>query len=174
MGSRDEWTYISDPFTAIGSVLAWTSDMVSYPKPRVMASRRAARQWSEDVAVSTPDCVARHEDVQHAAVRHEIQPALESSEFKPICQPQMQETSDSFAAVISERPPLPPFPRMTTPAPKIIEFPRMHVHQYELAEPVAEGITVSVTFSVRTWGVASATSTVPTPLVNLKLTGSVA
>lgn len=108
----------------------------------VMASRRAARQWSEDVVVPTPDCLARPEDVQHAAVRHEIQPALESSEFKPICQPQMQETSDSFAAVISERPPLPPFPRMTTPAPKIIEFPRMHVHQYELAEPVADQLRI--------------------------------
>lgn len=39
------------------------------------------------------------------------------------------------------RPPLAPFPRITAPAPKIIEFPRAPA-RYELAEPVADQLTI--------------------------------
>ena len=49
--------------------------------------------------------------------------------------------NNSFPAVI-DRPPLPPFPRITTPTPKIIEFPRMQARAYELAEPVADQLRI--------------------------------
>jgi uncharacterized RDD family membrane protein YckC len=39
------------------------------------------------------------------------------------------------------RPPLPPFPRVTAPAPKIIEFPRVQ-RQYELADPVSDQLRI--------------------------------
>lgn len=51
-------------------------------------------------------------------------------------------TSDSMAASLSERPPLAPFPRINTPVPKIIEFPRMQARHYELAEPVADQLRI--------------------------------
>lgn len=47
---------------------------------------------------------------------------------------------DSSTAVV--RPPLPPFPRISAPVPKIIEFPRAAAAQYELAEPVADQLTI--------------------------------
>jgi uncharacterized RDD family membrane protein YckC len=49
--------------------------------------------------------------------------------------------NDSFTPVI-DRPPLPPFPRITTPTPKILEFPRMQARAYELAEPVADQLRI--------------------------------
>ena len=47
-----------------------------------------------------------------------------------------------MAAALSERPPLAPFPRISTPVPKIIEFPRAQARQYELAEPVADQLRI--------------------------------
>lgn len=49
--------------------------------------------------------------------------------------------NDSFTAII-DRPPLPPFPRITSPTPKIIEFPRMQARACELAEPVADQLRI--------------------------------
>jgi len=48
----------------------------------------------------------------------------------------------SLAGAIVNRPPLPPFPRISSPVPKIIEFPRMQARQYELAEPVADQLRI--------------------------------
>ena len=48
----------------------------------------------------------------------------------------------SSAEGIVNRPPLPPFPRISAPAPKIIEFPRLQTRQYELAEPVADQLRI--------------------------------
>jgi len=56
--------------------------------------------------------------------------------------PRIEYTSDSMAASFSERPPLAPFPRINTPVPKIIEFPRMQARPYELAEPVADQLRI--------------------------------
>jgi uncharacterized RDD family membrane protein YckC len=53
------------------------------------------------------------------------------------------------------RPPLAPFPRITAPAPKIIEFPRAPARSYELAEPVADQLTIF-----------EATEELPPPTVN--------
>jgi len=54
----------------------------------------------------------------------------------------IDETSDSLAAALCERPPLAPFPRINAPVPKIIEFPRIQARQYELAEPVADQLRI--------------------------------
>ena len=48
----------------------------------------------------------------------------------------------SPAEAIVSRAPLPPFPRISSPVPKIIEFPRMQTRQYELAEPVADQLRI--------------------------------
>ena len=56
--------------------------------------------------------------------------------------PRVDYTSDSMAAALSERPPLAPFPRISAPVPKIIEFPRMPTRQYELAEPVVDQLRI--------------------------------
>lgn len=54
----------------------------------------------------------------------------------------IESTSDSMASSFSERPPLAPFPRINTPVPKIIEFPRMQPRHYELAEPVVDQLRI--------------------------------
>ena len=48
---------------------------------------------------------------------------------------------DAPLAPIVERQPLPPFPRITVPVPKVIEFPRA-ARTYELAEPVADQLRI--------------------------------
>lgn len=55
---------------------------------------------------------------------------------------QLNETSRSLQVEAVARPPLPPFPRIMTPVPKIIEFPRVQTRQYELAEPVADQLRI--------------------------------
>ena len=41
-----------------------------------------------------------------------------------------------------ERPPLPPFPRISMSMPKVIEFPRPQARSYELAEPVGDQLRI--------------------------------
>ena len=50
--------------------------------------------------------------------------------------------NNSPVGAIVNRPPLPPFPRISAPVPKIIEFPRMQTRQYELADPVADQLRI--------------------------------
>jgi len=52
------------------------------------------------------------------------------------------ERSGNSMAGIFDRPRLPPFPRISTPVPKIIEFPRTNVRPYELAEPIADQLRI--------------------------------
>jgi uncharacterized RDD family membrane protein YckC len=47
-----------------------------------------------------------------------------------------------MAAAFSERPPLAPFPRISTAVPKIIQFPRVQLRQYELAESVVDQLRI--------------------------------
>ena len=65
-----------------------------------------------------------------------------SKELTPQQAPRTESTSDSMASSFSERPPLAPFPRISTPVPKIIEFPRMQPRHYELAEPVVDQLRI--------------------------------
>ena len=57
-------------------------------------------------------------------------------------EPTETQKENALMAEIARRPPLPPFPRIGAPVPKIIEFPRMQPRGYELAEPVADQLRI--------------------------------
>jgi hypothetical protein len=67
---------------------------------------------------------------------------FEKEEDAPLPLAPASETRDCDYANVVARPPLPPFPRITTPVPKIIEFPRIQTRQYELAEPIADQLRI--------------------------------
>ncbi|HVH85702.1 MAG TPA: RDD family protein [Terriglobales bacterium] len=65
--------------------------------------------------------------------------AATDPESKPIyAAPNLEEAIEPLTT--PERPPLPAFPRINGPAPKVIEFPR--TRQYELAEPIADQLRI--------------------------------
>jgi uncharacterized RDD family membrane protein YckC len=102
-------------------------------------ARKSSWRWDEGVLstavapVATESCSTAERDVE-----------VPGSHKEPVASenPKIDHTSDSMAAALSERPHLAPFPRITTPVPKVIEFPRMQPRQYELAEPVADQLRI--------------------------------
>jgi len=107
-------------------------------------------RWDEDIVLARPrSSVELQEDDEalefipsESSRREEARPDLAIPASPEIfvsstpSQTPVEEVTPAF-----HRPPLPPFPRVTTPAPKIIEFPRIQ-RQYELAEPVSDQLRI--------------------------------
>lgn len=68
----------------------------------------------------------------------DVLPAIEETNVASAA-PKRRESADTPPV---ERPPLPPFPRITMPMPKVIEFPRPQARSYELAEPVGDQLRI--------------------------------
>ena len=104
-------------------------------------TRSSSWRWDEGVtATAAPAPPVTTKDVQTTA--SVVDPPLRSKVAASAPTPRIDYTSDSMAAALSERPPLAPFPRINTPVPKIIEFPRVQSRQYELAEPVVDQLRI--------------------------------
>ena len=104
------------------------------------AVRSSSWRWDEGVVATA---VAPAPPVSHETVQaHQPEDARVPQKEAPPPALKRDETSDSMAAAFSERPPLAPFPRINTQAPKIIEFPRVQSRQYELAEPVVDQLRI--------------------------------
>ena len=117
-------------------------DPVIIEETSTAALRTSAREWDESAGTTVRASAYDSEMIQPTTCSEETAQRFRDSEPQLLPQPQMLQTSDSLAAVISERPPLAPFPRLATPIPKIIEFPRLQIRQYELAEPVADQLRI--------------------------------
>ena len=111
------------------------SDPIAVPETSTVALR--ASRWrenaSQSAAVETVVETVEHEHEQSDAEQTML--AARTSELT---------ISPRQDDVVVPRAPLPPFPRITAPAPKIkiIEFPRAAPRSYELAEPVADQLTI--------------------------------
>ena len=92
------------------------------------------------LAPAGPSSSVTLENSRSAEPKIEIPPPAEDAPLSPASR--KDETSDSLAAALSERPPLAPFPRINGPVPKIIPFPRMQQRHYELAEPVVDQLRI--------------------------------
>jgi len=101
-----------------------------------VALRTARRRWDES-ASSTMVETAPQPMIPSA-------PVPSSAEVEPHQEPELTEIEreNALMADIARRPPLPPFPRVSAPIPKIIEFPRLQPRNYELAEPVGDQLRI--------------------------------
>ena len=107
-------------------------------------------RWDEDIVLARPRSSA---DVQEDDEATELiasgtrVPQEARPEPAPLPPPEPFVSATRSQIPVDEltsdvhRPPLPPFPRVTAPAPKIIEFPRVQ-RQYELAEPVSDQLRI--------------------------------
>ena len=103
--------------------------------------RNSSWRWDEGVVATTaPAPPVAAESIQ--TPKPEVHAPPSRKETISSQAPRIDYSSDSTAAALSERPPLAPFPRINTPVPKIIEFPRLQARQYELAEPVADQLRI--------------------------------
>lgn len=99
-------------------------------------------RWEEGVIATAAPPASPVGEKQLQSTKPDSDLPVTRKEATPPQAPRIEYTSDSMAASYSERPPLAPFPRINTPVPKIIEFPRMQVRQYELAEPVIDQLRI--------------------------------
>ena len=104
--------------------------------------RNPSWHWEEGVLATAvaPAAPVSTQTVQSSESQSDVRRC--PTEAAPPPAPKVDETSDSMAAAFSERPPLAPFPRISSPVPKIIEFPRMQPRQYELAEPMVDQLRI--------------------------------
>lgn len=113
---------------------------------------RAKWRWDQDIVLARPRSSVELQEAEDDDAVELNGPAPEDFEdaqpepaVPPV--PELFVSSTRFEISAEEvdlafhRPPLPPFPRVTTPAPKIIEFPRVQRH-YELAEPVSDQLRI--------------------------------
>jgi uncharacterized RDD family membrane protein YckC len=112
------------------------------PPPPQPAS--SAWRWDEDIVLARPrstGSIQADESItaaSHGSVEEEAHPDIPSAPF--VSSTRSQTPADDIGPT-SHRPPLPPFPRVNAPVPKIIEFPRIQRH-YELAEPVSDQLRI--------------------------------
>jgi hypothetical protein len=109
-------------------------------------SARHKSWWDNDAvssAASVPEPDANDHgfdvNITRAAQSDASIEEVDAQEIPPV---RAQETSVTAEEIMYERPPLAPFPRINTQAPKIIEFPRMQARHYELAESVADQLRI--------------------------------
>lgn len=106
------------------------------------ASRTPRWNWderqSEIGSTSLPDPHAAGRQAE-TSLNHDTSVAVEESSMALDVE---KVEHHSTGEAIVNRPPLPPFPRISSPAPKIIEFPRTQPRRYELAEPVADQLRI--------------------------------
>lgn len=103
-----------------------------------VALRTARRRWDENASGMVVETAPLE-----PAIPNVLQP-MTSIATEPEREPELTEAEKEHAlmAEIASRPPLPPFPRVSTSVPKIIEFPRIQPRNYELAEPVADQLRI--------------------------------
>jgi len=106
------------------------------------AVRNSSWRWDEGViaTATSPAPPIAANNPQNAEPAADV-PVTRKEDSRPQAS-RIECTSDSMAASFSERPPLAPFPRINTPVPKVIEFPRVLARQYELAEPVIDQLRI--------------------------------
>lgn len=111
-------------------------------EPATATTRKSSWRWDERVlaTAAAPDPIPAAETLPTAEPAAEV-PRPRKEARSPQTS-KIDDSSDSLAAALSERPPLAPFPRINTPVPKIIEFPRAQARQYELAEPIADQLRI--------------------------------
>lgn len=102
------------------------------------ALRSARRRWDERVSSAVIETAPQErpipnlpEPTSSVVIEEEREPELTEAEKE-----------NALMAEIALRPPLPPFPRVSAPVPKIIEFPRMSPRTFELAEPVVDQLRI--------------------------------
>lgn len=106
-------------------------------------SARSAWRWDEDIVLArsrSTGSIQTDESItaSHASAEEEARPDIPSAPF--VSSTRSQTPADDIGPTF-HRPPLPPFPRVNAPVPKIIEFPRIQ-RQYELAEPVSDQLRI--------------------------------
>lgn len=104
------------------------------------ALRASNGRWDEGIRVNITASPAA--DPSQANERTETPIAVEEPPSSRLPAVQSEDVHKSPSRAVLPRPPLAPFPRISAPAPKIIEFPRMATRQYELAEPVGDQLRI--------------------------------
>jgi uncharacterized RDD family membrane protein YckC len=109
-------------------------------------SARHQSWWSNDAvssaaSVPAPDANDHGFDVNIMSAA-QSDASIEEVDAPAIPPVRAQDTGATADEIMYERPPLAPFPRINTQAPKIIEFPRIQARHYELAEPVADQLRI--------------------------------
>ncbi|HWC16430.1 MAG TPA: hypothetical protein VG498_05425, partial [Terriglobales bacterium] len=104
-------------------------------EPQVAPSPKKKSLWDDatDSFIAAPSDAEPAYELNHAQLEQNASKIQESIALPNPTQPQ---EAMQLEIPPHERLPLPPFPRISVPAPKIIEFPRSR--HYELAEPVAD------------------------------------
>lgn len=111
-------------------------DLPLNPENSTIALRTA--RWRAADSVLTE--VATHSQSEMSEVGAQVDTVV--VEREPEMRQETTRENTSFTAPFAERPPLAPFPRISAPTPKVIEFPRMQSYSYELAEPVADQLRI--------------------------------
>ena len=115
-------------------------DLLAIEQTSSVAPRVSAWNWDERLleATNDPSPERRATEAQtEASLNRATSVGLEGATSGI-----EQVENNSPAGAIVNRPPLPPFPRISAPVPKIIEFPRMQTRQCELADPVADQLRI--------------------------------
>lgn len=108
-------------------------------------------RWDEDIVLARPRSSAdvQEEGDEAAELLASETSVVEETQPEPAPLPPSEPFVSATRSKIPtdevtpafQRPPLAPFPRVSTPAPKVIEFPRVQ-RQYELAEPVSDQLRI--------------------------------
>ena len=117
--------------------LEFADQQSSLPENSTIALR-TARWRSEAIIADEPTSISSAITADGGAIG--VLPAtnVEETNMRSAA-PERRESPNS---PLVERPPLPPFPRITMPMPKVIEFPRPQARSYELAEPVGDQLRI--------------------------------
>jgi len=111
-----------------------------------LAARHKRSWWSNDAgALALPDTEPNANDHGfdvNITSATQSDASIEEVDAPEIPTGQAEETSATIDETPYERPPLAPFPRINTQAPKIIEFPRMQTRHYELADAVTDQLRI--------------------------------
>ena len=119
-------------------------------EPAPAQEHGAKWRWDEDIVLARPrsslELQEGNDAIEFAASQTTaldealLEPAMPASPEVFVSSTRSQIPVEDAAPTL-HRQPLPPFPRVTTPVPKIIEFPRVQ-RQYELAEPVSDQLRI--------------------------------
>ena len=98
--------------------------------------------WERDAADILDSATTKEQGNSFINAVSQSAPQQPAEELSPQLPPRIENEPEFYSNTFADRPPLPPFPRINAPVPKIIEFPRMQPRQYELAEPVADQLRI--------------------------------
>jgi uncharacterized RDD family membrane protein YckC len=129
------------------------SPLLEFEEPDLLPNEespvvRQRSNWAWEHEATTPMHSPAPGVHEHSAAYETSQSAPDVAVEEPIIPAPavvQEEPIHYYEERITERPPLPPlapFPRITAPLHKVIEFPRMQPRQYELADPVADQLRI--------------------------------